>query len=271
MLCTLLGAGLAPALARAAGTQVVIAPTRLVFEGGQRSGMVHLSNRGATPSSVRISVVNKRMLESGLIVDIDQPQPDERFVDRLIRYSPRRVMLPPGGSQTVRLLMRVPQSGLAPGEYRSHLVLSSVPMPAAPVESDDEESIGVAALMIVEMSIPVIYRAGRLDASVRFSSTDVRLETPAGGLATLHLRLEREGERSVYGDVEVDYARPDGSVYQIAQMTGIAVYYPTPARALRIGLRPPDGLRLDSGELRVSFRERDRHDPAHAEIAIPLR
>ena len=38
----------------------------------------------------------------------------------MIRYAPRRVTVPPGGSQQIRILLRRPRD-LEPGEYRSHL------------------------------------------------------------------------------------------------------------------------------------------------------
>ncbi len=261
--------GLVGALPAAAAAKILIAPTRIVLEGGQRSASIHVANQGDGPANLRVLVVNKRMLESGLIVDVEVPEPDELFAKGMIRYSPRRVVIPAGGNQTVRLVLRGKRP--ADGEYRSHLVFRSVPAELPASSDDDEANITVRARAIVETSIPVIVRWGDLDASIRFSEKDVHLDRAAGALPTLTLRLERAGSRSVYGDLEVEYVEPDGSVHQLAYMGGLAVYQPTPGRTLRVGLRLPDGVRLDSGKLRASFRERDHAKSAlEAEISIPL-
>ncbi len=257
-----------------AGGKTVIAPTRVVLEGGERSATVHVGNNGDAPITLRISVVNKRMLESGQIVDVDEPAPSERFAKDLIRFSPRRMAMAPKQGQTVRLLLRRPAGGELPeGEYRSHLVFRSVPAPppANPAEQEEETDISITAQAIIEISIPVIYRVGKPQAAVKFGTSDVRVGSEPGATPSLTLLLEREGERSVYGDITVDYIRPDLSSHQVAFLGGVAVYHPTPSRLFRIGLRLPEGMRLAGGELRASFRERDSQEGAvEARITIPL-
>ena len=252
---------------------MVIAPTRIVLEGGERSATVHVGNNGDAPVTLRISVVNKRMLESGQIVSIDEPQPSETFAKDLIRFSPRRLEMAPKQGQTVRLLFRRPTGEITDGEYRSHLVFRSVPAPppANPEEEEDTDSISIRAQAIIEMSIPVIYRVGQPQASVEFGTSGIRVGSEPGATPSLTLLLEREGERSVYGDITVDYIRPDLSSHQVAFLGGVAVYHPTPSRLFRIGLRLPEGMRLNGGELRASFRERDSQEGAvEARITIPL-
>jgi P pilus assembly chaperone PapD len=257
-----------------AARQIIVAPTRIVFDKGQRAATVYVSNKGNEPATLRISVVNKRMLDTGLIVDVDTPQPDERFLKDMIRFSPRRIVVEPGSSQTVRLLLRKPTSPpLPPGEYRAHLVLRSTPPPPTQTSTSvpNTKEITVAAMAIIETSIPLIYRKGSLAASARFSSSDARLETPSGGAPMLTVRLEREGERSVYGDIEVTHVGSDGSVYQLAYLGGVAVYHPTPSRRFRMSLRVPEGVRLNAGQLDVSFHERNQKaDAVTSKMTIPL-
>ena len=51
-----------PALA---GGRMIIAPTRIILEEGAHSAIVHVGNNGDLPIALRISIVDKRMLESG--------------------------------------------------------------------------------------------------------------------------------------------------------------------------------------------------------------
>ncbi len=258
-----------------AGGRMVIAPTRIVLEGGERGATVHVGNNGDLPITLRISVVNKRMLESGLIVDADEPEPTETFAKQLIRFAPRRLVMAPKQGQTVRLLVRKPAGQTLPqGEYRSHLVFRSVPsLPPADSDEEGEDSDGIriAAHAIIEMSIPLIYRVGTPWAAVKFDASDVHVESDPAAVPTLSLRLEREGERSVYGDLTVDYIRPDLSSHQVAFLGGVAVYHPTAARRFRVGLRLPEGMRLNGGELRAHFRERNLDEGGvETRITIPL-
>ena len=266
--------GAAPLIHRPAlaGGRMVIAPTRIVLEEGANSATVHVGNNGDLPVALRISVVDKRMLESGLIVDASEAEPGEVFGAHLIRFSPRRLVMQPSQGQTVRLLVRRPSGEqLPPGEYRSHLVFRSVPIPPPAnqdVPEDESDDINISVRAIIETSIPVIYRVGELPAAVSFSESDIHLESDPGAVPTLTLRMEREGKRSVYGDLEVSYIRPDLSSLQVAYLGGVAVYHPTPSRLFRIGLQLPDGMRFQGGELRAHFRERDGE--TETRIAIPL-
>ena len=241
-----------------AGSKIVIAPTRVVFAKGERTASINIANQGDAPATLRVTIVNKRMLETGMIVNVDELQEDELPVKPMIRYSPRQVVVPAGGSQVVRLLLRRPNGGPPPGEYRSHMVFRAVPAtpPASAAEGLDL-TISVKAIAILETSIPVIFREGELPATVQFAESETRLDRAPGATPTLTVRLDRTGERSVYGDLEVNHIARDGSVHQLAFMGGLAVYYPTPTRLLNVGLRVPDGLRLDSGEIHVSYRESD--------------
>ncbi len=116
---------------RASG--LTIAPTRVILDGKTRVATVFLTNKGDQETTYRIMLKDKRMLESGQIVDIDTPGRDERPASEMVRYSPRRIVLAPGTNQTIRLMLRNPSAGqLEKGEYRTHLVFQSVPTPARP-------------------------------------------------------------------------------------------------------------------------------------------
>src|SRR5450432_1333782 len=103
-----------------ARADLMLFPTRIVFDKNQRAAQVELINQGKAPETYRISVVNRRMTETGEIVAADAAEGGEQFADAMLRYSPRQVTIAPGSSQTVRMLLRKPDN-LAPGEYRSHL------------------------------------------------------------------------------------------------------------------------------------------------------
>ena len=268
----------APSDARGQGAgDLMVAPTRIVFEGRTRTAQISLLNRGSASATYRISLVNMRMAEDGGFKAIDEPAPGEQFADRLIRYAPRQVVLAPGDSQAVRLLLRKPR-GLEPGEYRSHLMLRAIPSKniGTSVEKPPSNDTGISVMLVpvYGVTIPVIVRHGDLKAKV--SLTELAL-APAGGKGDgdrLSFRINRGGNRSVFGDLTVTYFPNGGNADElvVAKVTRLAVYTPNPSRTVMMPLRFPDGVTLGRGRLHVAFREIPKNGGAllgEAEIGVP--
>jgi hypothetical protein len=199
-------------------------------------------------------VRDKRMLETGQIVDAPEAARDELFAADFVRYSTRRVTVPAGGSQTVRIMLRNPSEELLQeGEYRTHLIFQSVPNPA--FAADPREADHQVARAIIETSIPVIIRRGDPSATVRFGAAAVDTLPDPQGRPVLDLRLERGGARSVYGDIDVFWIDGNGRSVQVSRIVGIAVYTPTPRREVHLPLTFPDGGLPDHGILAIRFSE----------------
>ncbi|MDB5838050.1 MAG: hypothetical protein JWQ23_2 [Herminiimonas sp.] len=253
---------------------LMLHPTRIVLEKNQRAAQLELINNGTEAATYRISLVNRRMSETGEFSAIDSPAPGEQFADSLLRYSPRQITLAPGVGQTVRIMLRKP-ADLAPGEYRSHLQFDKLPEPkgAASIESQapqGEKEIGVTLTALIGASIPVIVRHGETAANVTLSHLE--LQKPSADQAQiLSLQLDRSGNRSVYGDLAVSFAPQGGTEQVIAKAGGVAVYSPNPLRRAKLVLQPPSGLALSRGTLRVTYRERpEAGGKLLAEAAITL-
>jgi P pilus assembly chaperone PapD len=242
-------------LAPAARADLMLNPTRLVFEKNQRAAQVDLINNGSESATYRIGVVNRRMTETGDLVAADSALPGEQFADHMLVFSPRQVTLAPGTSQTVRVMVRRP-AGLPPGEYRSHLHFDKLPDADASTSVEpgagEPKQIGIVLKVLVGATIPVIVRQGDLGASVTLS----HLALQSGARPTLALDIERSGERSVYGDLAVSFTPDAGREVELAHFGGVAVYTPNPVRRARLVLAPPPGLDLRHGSVHVSYRER---------------
>jgi fimbrial chaperone protein len=258
-----------------AAAELSLFPTRIVLEKNQRSAQVELLNRGTAPETYRISVVNRRMTVDGDIVLADTAEPDERFAEAMVRYSPRQVTLQPGQSQTVRVLLRKPAE-LAAGEYRSHLQFDRVEDTSAATSIEATApapggGIGVVIRALVGASIPVIVRHG--DTHARVALSDLALETDAASSTRiLRLQFDREGNRSVFGDLRVSFTPAGRAAVEIGRAFGVAVYVPNPLRRARLPLDPPPGVALTGGVLHVTFRERPEAGGAllaEARLALP--
>jgi P pilus assembly chaperone PapD len=242
-------------LTQSAWAELMLHPTRLVFDKNQRAAQIELINNGSTPTTYRISLVNRRMTESGQFEAIDAPAPGEQFADPMLRYSPRQITLQPGSAQTVRVMLRKPAE-LADGEYRSHLQFELLPEVegASSIESQPGgKDIGVVLNTLVGASVPVIVRHGGTNATMRLSGLALARE---GKQPVLSLQFEREGNSSVYGDLAVTFTPRGGKPQQLALVGGIAVYTPNRVRKAAVPLQAPNGTALAHGTIEVSYHDR---------------
>ena len=254
--------GLAPghgSQAQAAGG-LLVAPTRLVFEGRTRAAYITLVNRGTERTTYRISVVERRMLEDGLFEVAEEAQPGELFATDLIRYAPRRVVLEPKVPQTIRILVRKPRD-LPAGEYRSHLRFLTIPDASIEQPADSPhipgDGISVRIRAVFGVTIPVIVRHGDIDADIAITDAEFQPagENAAGPVAgpVLTVRFARSGEKSVYGDVKVTLLGEDGEEQTIGLVRGMAVYSPNPSRTVRVPIDPNLAPRLKGRQVKVAF------------------
>jgi P pilus assembly chaperone PapD len=251
---------------------LLVFPTRLVFEGNERAAQLDLHNSGKETATYRISLVNRRMTDIGAFTDVDQPVPGELFSDGMIRFSPRQVVLAPGASQTVRISVRKPAE-LAAGEYRSHLHFERLPEASGrnSVEGTDKPGeVGVQLKILMGVTVPVIVRHGATSATVKLADLDLA-KSSTGGPATLGFVLHRTGNRSVYGDLGATFTPNGGAEQQVGKAAGLAVYAPNALRRGRLELHPPAGLALVHGTLRLTYRERaDAGGKLLAEALLPI-
>jgi P pilus assembly chaperone PapD len=251
---------------------LMLHPSRLVFDKNQRSAQIELINSGKESATYRIGTVNRRMTESGEFIPVDTPLPGEQFADAMLRFSPRQVTLAPGTTQTVRVMLRKPAE-LAAGEYRSHLHFEKLPDAAAGASDEasdkDQRQIGIVLKVLIGASIPVIVRHGDIAATVQL--TGLALREANGPSPQLVLQLERSGNSSVYGDLAATFTPSGGKPVEVARVGGVAVYTPNPLRRASLALTPPQGVSMARGELRVTYRERpDAGGKLLAEAALAL-
>jgi P pilus assembly chaperone PapD len=236
---------------------VMLHPTRIVFEKNVRAAQVDLINRGTDTVTYRISVVNRRMNELGQFGDVDVPQPGELFADPMLRYSPRQVTLAPGAAQVIRILLRKPPD-LPAGEYRSHLLFQSVAeteKPAAGTAGEPGQQLDIQMKALISVSVPVIVRHGELQATAAVGELSLK-NGAAGEPDSLAFELRRTGNRSLFGDIVVTYLSPGGPEVVVGRANGVAVYAPNAVRRGSLVLQPPPGVDLARGPLNVAYRAR---------------
>ncbi len=226
-----------------------ILPPRIVVT-NERSADLTLINRADSTNNYRLFMRNIRTDESGMFHTIDQPVEGELFSDSMVRFSPRRVTVDARSQQSVRVVIRKPRN-LPDGEYRSHLVFRSLPTQEKVEPNKEQENVSMLIRPNLEITIPVIVRQGSLSATVSFS--DVQLMLNEEGQQQIRLKFNRDGARSVYGDVYVWWKPSTGEEIRIAFAKGNAVYFPNKVRNLELDVESP--TKVKGGKLRIQFIE----------------
>ena len=253
----LLCLGSAPSTA-VAGANLLVTPTRVVFDESMRTAQVTLMNNGTETGDFRISIINQNMTEDGKFEAVKEGE-EGLYADSMIRYSPRQITLPPNQSQVIRLMLRKPKD-LAEGEYRSHILFQSIPKASkSSIEStmnSGSEGITVEIIPIVGISIPVIVRHGKLKSELKLENARFISATEANPKPSISVDMRRSGNQSVYGDFRVIFTPSNGDApVVIAMANGVAVYTPNTLRQFAIPMNIPPGTSLKEGNARILFLE----------------
>jgi P pilus assembly chaperone PapD len=232
-----------------AAASVMVAPTVVFLSEHQRTGRIIVQNPSdeTTEVTIRFSfgLPTSDSLGNIYVPLSDSNVTDPRSAMDWLQAFPRKVIIPPGGSQTVRLIARPPKD-LADGEYWARIVVSSREGEAAVPTSGETEGIQTRLNMIMQMAIMVKYRTGDLVSDLKL--TDIRT-IAADSLVSVMMDLASRGNVSYMGVLDCRLIDADGK--EINRHHGnIAVY-----RELR--------RRVDLAYAEGEFRE-----PYHVEVRI---
>lgn len=246
---------------------------RIVFEGSQRAAVLSIINDTAEEQTYRLRWRQMRMTEDNALIPVEdnaQAALAEKFHD-LVRYAPRRIVLPPGGTQQVRLMLTKAES-LAEGEYRSHLWLQpeagNAEFNAADGASSQRPQVQLK--MLTGMTIPVIVRRGSMRVKATISDMQVAIN-PEGKGMDVAFTVGRQGNRSLYGDLTFTC---DGSVLA-REVKGVAIYTDVTQRHMKMTVPFPGNDAASCKKVAVQYiADRDDLDLkgavlAAAEISIP--
>ncbi|MEO1221302.1 MAG: molecular chaperone, partial [Pseudomonadota bacterium] len=209
-----------------------------------------LSNIGSEEATYRIGLELRRMTENGQLVPVEKVDANgvEDAALGMIRYAPRRIALPPGQPQAVRLAAR-PGAELPDGEYRVHMSFKAIPRPREVTEEEaPSDAVTFRLIPIYGITIPIIVRHGRVEAQVALTQPSIIQGEDGPELA---MSIERTGESSTYGSLSVVMPGLDEPMLLAG---GIAVYPEIGTRQVRIKLTEEQATLL-KGRGRVEYRE----------------
>lgn len=237
-------------------------PRRVVIDGRSRSGAVTLSNNGTKAATYRIRFVDFIATEDGKIEQINDAPADHPSARNFLRYSPRQIVLGPGESQLIRILARRPKE-LPDGEYRAHIVIQVLPdlegttSDVEVLEEGTDNTLRGTITPTYGMALPVIVMKGEPKAEGHIGNTLLKREE---GNDQITVELLREGNASIYGDLEAVWTTSKGDKIELGVVRGIAVYNPYPRRRFTMTLQLPEKLALSGGSINIVYRDTETGD-----------
>lgn len=232
---------------------LLITPTRVVFEDNKNREDLNITNIGNDSAVYMVSLVHYKMLPNGGFQQIDDQSLSTPWADDFLRIFPRRVKLGPKESQTIRMQFRK-LSGMTDGEYRSHLYFRAE-KEVSPLGMNDDKAdstqMAVKITPIFGISIPVIVRTGELNYSNTLS--DVTYTAINDSTAQVTVAIGRNGSASCYGDLKIDYTSEAVTTTTVGLAKGIAVYTDLDKRYFKLAIRLTEGKVFSKGKLDITF------------------
>lgn len=248
-------------------------PKRVVIDGRREIATIGLYNKTINEGDYEILLQDMIMTPDGQLTLFDNgvSEADKarvRTASGFLRYSPRRVTLRGGESQTIRMMARA-DGEIPDGEYRSHFLALSVPRDVDDGFSIDDAlsggepgGIGVTIRPRFGISIPVIVRIGQTTLQVGLS--DPQIVTMPDGTKALGITIDRSGTRSAFGDLVVT-ARGAGEPIALAR--GIGVYPEVDQRKVLLPLNPQTDPRFLASGVQWTVTYTDDDFEPGAELA----
>lgn len=202
-----------------AGAQGILFSEYRMFLEPNRIRSLQLSNPTEQVRTYDISVINKRMLEGGILQDVPDTVLPPFSIRQYIKVFPRVVTLAPGESQEVQLQLKVP-ADMPDGEYRSYLHF--VPRLTQGADTSDlGNGMLTSIVMRVGAAIPLFYRNHVTLDQIKIG--DVKIYKDSLGMDMIYMDMHRLGSSSAYVTAVVEYML-DGKPVKIAEKLGNGIY-----------------------------------------------
>ncbi|MDI5895768.1 molecular chaperone [Flavobacterium algoritolerans] len=232
---------------------LMVFPKRIVFDGIKNVVQnVNLSNTGKDTITYRLSYNQIQMDKDGRFNTIEHPEENQNFASPYLRYYPHTVTLAPNESQIVKIQL-IKTSELKEGEYRSHLYFRAVPktklleIETPATDTLKPKGLDIQLTPIYGISIANIITIGTSNTVVTLSN--LALLTPQ----ELTLDINRTGNQSAYGELNVNYISPEGISTNVGLIKGYAIYAPGNLRKTKIKLNTIPSIDFSKGKLQVTY------------------
>jgi P pilus assembly chaperone PapD len=241
---------------------VLVAPTVIFANSRTRSATMDLINTSAGPSEITVETqFGYPVTDSagGISVKlVDTADTGAPSIAKYIVAYPRKVRVPAGGKQTIRLLVN-PPANLADGEYWSRIIITSAggPTRLSARATNDTGAIQVGVTLIVRTVTTLLYRQGAVTAAVTASGLTAERR---GDSIVVRVQIARAGTGVFLGMAHLELLDATGRAVALLERQ-LPVYYPLSPRYSLLAPKEasaPFSVRLTLANDRGDIPIRDR-------------
>lgn len=227
--------------------RIDIVPQKIVIENRDRNGELTILNLYDVKGTFRIEIVNFSQDVNGVYTELATPLDSDFNPQDIVRLSPRQFTLNPQGRQKVRVSLRKPAE-LPDGEYRFHIKATRL---AQDDGADENAKKSVSVKANIGVTIPVIVRHGQTQSTASLHDLNVVSATDTdSNRPELHLNIQREGNASTIGMLEVLWEDESGQAKRIGRITNMNLFTDISNRNVKVPLyEMPSG----TGKLHVRY------------------
>lgn len=158
---------------------VLVAPTVVVLGDKQRTGRMTVQNPSDKPREISVhfsfGLPKSDSLGNVTVRLQDSAVTDPQSAIGWVKAFPRKLVIPPNGSQVVRFVARPPKD-LPEGEYWARVVVRSQEGETSIPSPGDEGAITTRLNMIMQTAIMFKYRKGDLTPQINLASVETSVE-----------------------------------------------------------------------------------------------
>ncbi len=192
---------------------VLVSPPVVFLSEQSRTGLVTVQNTADEPTEVSINMSFGLPVSDSLgnihVTLQDSNVTDPRSCLEWVKVIPRRLIVPPHGTQIVRFVIN-PPGDIADGEYWARVVVESQGVETEKPNADDEEAVSADLNTVMQTSAMLKYRHGQVFSELELTNSgvsrgegevDVRLDMTSKGNASyvgmLNCRLLDAEDREI--------------------------------------------------------------------------
>lgn len=219
--------------------RIDIVPQKIIIESRERNGELTILNLFGIKGTFRVELISFRQDENGVYQELSTPLDSNFNPKEIVRFSPRQFTLDAYGRQKIRISLRKP-ANLPEGEYRFHIKAMRL---AQEDEKKQENPNSISVLTNVGVTIPVVIRHGNTSSKANLSDLTLvdSLRTKTNK-SELHLNIERTGNASTMGILEVLIQSTNGEERRIGRITNMNIFTDITNRKVKIPLyEKPEG------------------------------
>ncbi len=257
---------------------LMLYPTKLEVLQKDKVVNVNVVNKGDARGLYRIEMQDAVMNDNGSLNFLGEN--DEKYpysIQDFVTFSPKRMVLEPGQSQTVRIRFKKP-ADLSEGEYRSHLAVTLINKNVDETGRSKDKvdryvgnSVAIEVDYMVKMSVPIFYyNSSNISSEVKIDNATYDNKD---GAKSIMVSLTREGNNTVRGDFEIYHINNEGNKKLIGERKGSPIYFPSKKVNIQFPISDSElgGIDLKKGSVYIKYYNViDKKDVIIAEKTVQL-